>query len=252
MVDITDTVTLENSIAFSPVATAWAIGKNLLDVSGNPPAIPETAADVTYNSETVQTALDKLNYVDPVISSLSISPNQIEQGVSTTATLTWTISGTITGQKAKNVNVPYTDRSKVYNSVSTSTTYDLVVEDTSAPGGTHTATRSVNLIVIPRRYWGISTLSALASADVVALSNSELSNARAKSVSIAAGVSPGNFVYYAYPASLGDPINYKLFGFEETPTKTTVTVTTAVGAVLDYTVLRSANALIGSVAMEII
>lgn len=109
-------------------------------------------------------------------------------------------------------------------------------------------TRTVSIPFLHRRYWGVSASATLNSAGVVGLGGTELSNARAKEFSVMA---TDQYVYYAYPAALGDHTLYKLYGVDETPVETTVSVTKANGATISYTVLRSPLKQTGSVSVEV-
>ncbi|MBF7010598.1 hypothetical protein QUC32_13015 [Novosphingobium resinovorum] len=213
---------------------------------------PGIASILNYKpGVTIADALDKALYPGLSITAMTVAPSQIEQGASAAVTVAWTVSGTITGQTLEGEAVAVGDRSKVFPAVSASNVYDLTVQDAGAPGGAVSASRSVSVTVLPRRFWGVADAAALGSAGVVALAGSELSSARAKSLTVEGGAAPGKYAYYAYPASLGDPASYKIYGFDEVPVKTTVSVTTAAGATLSYIVLRSPNKLTGSIPVEI-
>lgn len=249
---MTNIVFLKDAITFDDTAEAWAKTKGLLSPTGElvPPEL--TAGDITHNGQTMAALIDKALYTPAVISGLTATPSVIEQGASVSVALAWTITGSITAQTINGATVPYADRSKTYTSVSVNTTYQLAITDSAAPGGAVGSNASVSVAVRPRRYWGLSANTTLTSSEIIALSNSELNSTRAKSFIIDGGVSPGSYVYYAYLASLGDPTNYKIFGFDDVPVKSTVTVTTAVGAVLNYTVLRSENKLFGSISVDVV
>lgn len=109
-----------------------------------------------------------------------------------------------------------------------------------------TATASVRFF--PRRFWGVSASDALTKAQIMALAGSELSDGRAKAVTVNAAA---QYVFVAYVASLGDPTGFKIGGFNEQYVKTTVNVTTAAGLTADYTVLRSLNKLTGAASVEV-
>lgn len=108
--------------------------------------------------------------------------------------------------------------------------------------------RQVTVPFLPRRYWGVSANAALTSAQVIALAGSDLSGSRGKSFTATAA---GQYVYYAYPTSMGAPASYKIFGFAEDAVVTTVSVTTAAGHTADYTILRSTLSLTGPVSVEV-
>lgn len=109
-------------------------------------------------------------------------------------------------------------------------------------------TRSVTFPFPHRRFWGVSGSATLNSAGVVGLGGSDLSSARGKEFGATA---TDQYVYYAYPAALGDHSLYKLYGVDETPVETTVSVTKANGAAVSYTVLRSPLKQTGSVSVEV-
>lgn len=196
-------------------------------------------------------ALDKALYPGLSITAMTVAPSQIEQGASVAVTVAWTVSGSVTGQTLEGEAVPVADRSKVFPAVSASNVFDLTVQDDEAPGGAVSANRSASVTVLPRRFWGVADAPALGSAGVVTLAGSELSAARPKSLTVEGDAAPGKYAYYAYPASLGEPAGYKIYGFDETPVRTLVSVTTPAGATLDYIVLRSPNKLTGSIPIEV-
>lgn len=211
-----------------------------------------TANDIQYDpSRTVFDVLASLTYSVPEIATMSVSPTQVERGASVNVTVTWTVTGSITAQTLEGTSIDVAVRSQTFNNVTASNTYDLVVTDGDAPDGPVNVTRTAAITLMSRRYWGISSQTTLTSAQIVALASSELNNTRAKTLTLDGGVSPGSYLYYAYPASLGNPTSYKIYGFDEDPVITTVSVTTAAGATLNYTVLRSPNMLTGSASVEI-
>lgn len=248
------TVRLQDSTSFPTTAEAWAKSKGLLKLDGTPAAPSSVAANtVTYGNsgKTVAQVLDELTYVGMNISALTASPTTIEQGASVSVVLNWTVSGNVTGQSVNGQNVVASARTVTFNNISTSTTFTLFTFDTNAPGGTASVSRAVSVTVLPRRFWGVSDNATLTSAEIIALSGSELNAGKAKTVTISGGASPGKYIYYAYPSSLGDPTTYKLYGFNDSYVKTLVTVTTTAGATLQYTVLRTTNKLSGNVPLEV-
>lgn len=108
--------------------------------------------------------------------------------------------------------------------------------------------RTASVRFFPRRFWGVSASDALTKTQIIALAGSELSDSRGKAFTANPA---GQYVYYAYLASLADPAGFKIGGFNEQYVKTTVSVTTAAGLTADYIVLRSLNKLTGSVSVEV-
>jgi hypothetical protein len=108
--------------------------------------------------------------------------------------------------------------------------------------------RTASVRFFPRRFWGVSASDALTNAQIVALAGSELSDSRSKAFTANAA---GQYVFYAYLASLADPGGFKIGGFNEQYVKAVVSVTTAAGLTADYIVLRSLNKLTGAVSVEV-
>ena len=193
------------------------------------------------------------------ITSLTATPSApLERGASVNISLAWAISGAVTAQTlTDSVSGPLalsnvaTDRAKTVIGVSSSRTFTLSATNAGAPGGADTKSRTVDVTFLPRRFWGTSDNAALTGAQIIALASSELSGGRARAGSSDGGGGDGDYLFYAYIAELGDPNLYRLYGYDETPVKTTVAVTTAAGLTANYTVLRSPNKLAGVVAWEV-
>lgn len=219
--------------------------------------LPGYAAYIDYDGRSVSEVLAELEYGDGLsIDTLTATPAEIELGASEAIELAWAITGTVTGQSlddsvdgAVALADPVADRAVTVAGVDSARTFTLSAENADAPGGIDSKTRSISVAQLPRRFWGVSAAAALDSAGVVALAGSELSGARSKTFAVDGGA--GAYAYYAYPASLGDPGSYRIYGFTEDPVQTTVEVTTAAGATLDYIVLRSPNPLTGTIPVEI-
>lgn len=246
------TVRLQDSTSFPITAEAWAKNKGLLKADGTPASPSQIIAEsVVYGNKTVSQVLDELTYTPINISTFNASPSTIELGGSVSVNLNWTASNSITGQSINGQNISAATRAVTFNNVSVTTSYNLIAFDTNAPGGTQTTNSTVSVTVLPRRFWGVSSSSSLNSAQILALSGTELSGDKSKSFTINAGVSPGQYVYFVYIDTLPDPVTYKLFGFDETYVKSTISVTTNTGLVANYTVIRSINKLTGTVSVNI-
>ena len=98
------------------------------------------------------------------------------------------------------------------------------------------------------RYWGISTTSTgWSEAQIEGLASNELSNSKAKSFSVTAGVN--DYVMYAYPSRLGTA-TFTVGGFEggfEAPA--TLSMTNASGLTENHYVYRSTNKNLGTVTV---
>jgi hypothetical protein len=194
---------------------------------------------------TTHIAVIAVGPVDPFVSALetvaiatlTADPPVAEHGDSVTPELEWTITGpgTVAEQRINGVDIgSTTDRDWTAGSAITAdTTYTLAVDDQQG----NTVTRSVTVDFQHRVFWGASASATLNSAAIIALSGSALAASRVRDVTIDA--TGGKYVYFAYPASFGDPASYRLYGFEVDPVMTTVSVTTGAGFTGNYLVVRS-------------
>ncbi len=92
-----------------------------------------------------------------------------------------------------------------------------------------------------RRYWGVSADAAI---DITQLSDTELSNSRAKSIQF--NCSGGRYFYYAYPKALGNS-TWSIGGLSFTGyTRTEQTITNAYGKSVEYYIYRSTELQTGS------
>lgn len=120
------------------------------------------------------------------------------------------------------------------------TNYSNVV--TTADGKTATATTTFTFL--PKRYWGRSSTNTPTASDLIAAlgGGSELSNVKAKGL-FSVTASGTNYVFYAYPSSLGDLTSLTIGGFESlgTFTKNVTSITNASGYIQNYNIYVSNN-----------
>jgi len=120
-----------------------------------------------------------------------------------------------------------------------------------ATDGETSPTSNQSVYFYNKRHWGISTTaSSYSSADIGGLANNELSNSKAKTFSVTAGVS--NYIIYAYPSRLGTSTFY-VGGFEggfEAPE--TVSRTNDSSYVENYYVYRSTNSNLGLTEVTVV
>ncbi|WP_375276368.1 hypothetical protein [Methylorubrum thiocyanatum] len=218
--------------------------------------LSDNFGDYADQLEDLSARLAPLEYGGISILTMSVAPTTAEIGATVNPQVSWTLNTDPSAQTLNGVALAdqVNDRSKAFAGVTApdptqagAITYALHVEDASAPpGSANEYDRSVQLSWLPRRYWGTSASAALDAAGVLALADSELSGTRAKNFAVDGGADPGKYVYFVYPAYLGDPAGYSINGFGETPVITTVSVTTAAGATLNYKVVRSPNRFAGA------
>jgi hypothetical protein len=162
-------------------------------------------------------------YVAPVL-SISVSPPTLEYGSTQGVNVGWSviikkndvISQSITSPFGTlystpigipNANTAYTGPTLLNQSVTpnTTTTFTFSLSDlntSNGSGGPKTAT--ANVTWSNRRYWGtFATFVALNSAQILALSNSELSTTRVQTRNGIDG--GGDYLVFAWPTSFGNP-----------------------------------------------
>ncbi|WP_170317612.1 hypothetical protein [Paroceanicella profunda] len=182
------------------------------------------------------------------IATLTVTPSGVQElGASVTPTLTWTYAGegSIASVSVNGTAISAAATSYVAPApITAGTSYTVQVTDTLG----RTDSRSVTVPFQPRVFWGASASSSLNSAGIITLSGSRLQSNKTLFESIATA---GGYAYFAYPASFGAPSLYRLFGFDEDPVSTTVSVTTAAGHTADYIVLRSPAPAAGAMSVEV-
>ena len=128
---------------------------------------------------------------------------------------------------------------------------NITVRDTVTTSDGKTATASATITWLPRRYWGRSSLSAATSGIVTTAAGggSELNSSKAKS-SFSITASGTNYIYYAYPTSLGSLTSIVVGGFESIGafTLTVVSITNAFGYTQNYNVYTSNNTFASTVS----
>ncbi|QDL92554.1 hypothetical protein FDP22_12635 [Paroceanicella profunda] len=182
------------------------------------------------------------------ITTLTVTPSGVQElGTSVTPTLTWTYAGEgslsvvrVDGLAIATDAVSYVAPA----AITASTTYTLRIVDTL----NRADEAQVSVTFQPRVFWGASASDVLTSSGVIGLAGSGLQGSKALSRTV---TTADSYVYVAYPAAFGAPSTYKLFGFDEDPVGTLVSVTTAAGHTANYNVFRSPLKLTGSVPVEV-
>lgn len=200
------------------------------------------AEDVAYNNAgftNVKEALDSLFYTPPQITSFTNNRGTMEIGSSVAdVTLSWSynkdevsqsinqgVGDLVVGDRSETVAGPFTaDR-----------TWTLTMSD-----GEQTRQASTSIAFRRRRYWGVSALTTLNNAQILALGGSEFATSFGKAITYNA--SGGRYPYYAYPASFGVPSSVTVGGLAFSDfTVSVVSLTNASGHTEDYNVIRFNN-----------
>ena len=178
----------------------------------NPSALGNSAENISYDNASftdftnVKLALDgileKLYYVDPSITSFTMTPATTQYEIGTVVngvTFTWTVNKDITSQTLTGCTLAdETVRTASYTTdISANKTFTLAVSD-----GQKSATASKTISFLHKVYWGSATepTSGYTSAWILALSNSKLASSANGSYSFNAG--SGEYAYFAMPQSM--------------------------------------------------
>lgn len=210
-----------------------------------PTAHDQAATTITYNATTVAAALDQLLYIPITISSYTLDGGSSitrEIGSSyTVSTLAWITSKTPTTQTINSVarTSPYS----VNSTITSTTTYTLYVAD----GALSNASSSRTVTFTHYRYYGVSPLSSLADADIIALSK-EYSTSRSQTRSFTAAA---EYLYIAYLATGGDA-TFTVNGFLDTSwVLVQRQFVNASGNSSEFRIYRSANPLTGTYSVVV-
>lgn len=166
------------------------------------------AADVTYTNDeeptllNVKLALDKLLYKPIAISSFTNDIGVVEVGsVITDINLSWSLSKTPLTQTLDNtigdIPVGTTTKSLSGLNITSNITFKLTVTDakTTTVGQTGISFRS-------KMYWGTSPFNTLDDIQLLGLSNNAFITSIDRSFILNGA---GEYIYFAYPASFGEP-----------------------------------------------
>ena len=144
------------------------------------------AADIAYTNDqyptmqTLQDAMDKLLYINPVINSFG-GGNMYEIGSSiSSVTFTWSVNKKMTTLNINQGVGSVLEKTSPYvyipeNPITSDITYTMTASD----GVNAASPKSTTLSFCPRRYWGVTTTETLSDEQLYALSN-QVSNTRAQ------------------------------------------------------------------------
>lgn len=134
-------------------------------------------------------------------------------------------------------------RSKTYSGKTIASNTSIVI--TATDERDTQASRTLNITFQPRAYWGVAQDKEFYdSIDILTLSESTLTNTRARNINVNAG--EGEHIIYAIPSTFGTPI-FKINGFEGGFVKVgTINFTNASGYSQNYDVYKSVNPNLGS------
>lgn len=212
----------------------------------NATAIPY--ANVTY--PTVAAALDKLLYVNPVITLTP--PATVEVGTTiTSVTLTWTLNKNVTSLSLNNEIGSIDPQQSTYTQTGLALTSDTSYTIT-AYDGSHYAYGTASQKFYHKRYYGVSSKDTLTNSDILALS-SELSTSRTQTRTF--NCSGGKYFYFAILASYCSGISFKVGGllYNDMNIVANFSFTNASGYTALFNVYRSGSIQTGSaISVEVL
>ena len=196
----------------------------------------------------IKDRLSALEYVAPSVTGMSSSVGTVEIGSTVSAvTLNWSVNKTITTQSIDHGvgTLAATLRTLALSSLAltSDTSWTLTIGD-----GSNTATRSAGISFRHRRRWGYSVSDAPDSTLIDALAGVEFSTGRSQSRSMSPS---GQYIYFAWPSSWGDPT----FTVNGLPVagwiKTTISYTNPSGNTTNFDVYRSEYVLTGTFSVVV-
>ena len=225
------------------------------------PRLVYSIEDLTYNNSNysdctnVKLAIDKLfekvDYTEPVITSLTMSPSttvyEIGHTIAVNAlTFVWALNKNVTSVAFDGTSLTASLRTTKNTAiVSSNKTFTLTVSD-----GQKTTSKSLSISFQPKIYYGSSNkTSGFDSAFVLSLANSRLCSSRIGSFIMTAGTD--EYAYICIPARYGTP-SVKIGGFDTELVLTgTISNKNESGYTESYNIYRTGQKNLGTITMEI-
>lgn len=214
------------------------------DLTALTQAVNAYEADTDATLREYNTRIARLEDSTPLeIISFTAVPDVCEIGGSENVVLNWNVQGNI---ESLTINgEPVSGSSKTYANVHEATSFTLNAVDAKG----NIARRTISVDFVNHIFWGVSASANQTEGTVKALDNTELSNVRARTITVSAN---NEYIYYAYPKRLGTSefrVNGFTGGFEN---PAIVSIDNHAGYDEDYYVYRSANKLNSTFEVHII
>lgn len=194
--------------------------------------------------------LAKIYYVNPSITSFTMTPSATEYEIGTVVngvTFAWTVNKDITAQSLTDCTIAVDDRTATYSSdISSTKTFTLSISD-----GENSATANKKISFLNKAYWGSAAIpDEYNSAFVLGLSKSKLTSSKTATYDMTVGA--GEYGYLAVPTSFGTISSCWIGGFEVTLENCgAISFTNASGHTSSYTIYKTGQAGLGSISMQI-
>jgi hypothetical protein len=217
-----------------------ALNSGVTSINSSINSINSTLSGINQTLISIDSRLDALEYLPITVSTFTNNINNVELG-STVSSITFNYSfnklptaisinngiGVVTGTTATKTV-----------SLSATTTYTITAND-----GQNNANATTTVNFLNKAYWGTSASTGLTNSNIIALSNNTLTSTRNRTITLNGN---GQYIYYCYPASLGDA-SFTINGFISTSwIKTTQSFTNSSGYTTTYNIYRSTTIQNGS------
>jgi hypothetical protein len=219
---------------------------------GEGPSGPCTAENTVYENygyHNVSEALDSLLYTPISISSFNNDVGTKEKGYKVTeVTLTWGINKTPTALTLNNNSIDPTLKSTKLTGLNQTTNATWTLKATDEKGSS--STKSTSISFQNGVYYGTGSVGAsdITNAFILGLTK-KLQTSRA--ITFTASPIKGQYIYYAFPSSMGTPTFY-VGGFEGGfDLLTNLSFTNSLGHTESYSVYRSTNSGLGSTEVQV-
>ena len=194
--------------------------------------------------------LAKIYYVNPSITSFTMTPSATEYEIGTVVngvTFTWTVNKDITAQTLTDCTITVDDRTATYSSdISSTKNFVLTISD-----GENSATANKKISFLNKIYYGsCAEPSEYNSAFVLGLSGNKLASSKSGNITLTVGA--GEYGYFAMPTSFGTVNTVNIGGFDtDVETCSTIAFTNASGHTSSYTIYRLGRTGLGNITMKI-
>lgn len=230
-------------------------------------SIDINASNVKYDNAsypTVSKALDKLLYVDLVVSNFTVKLDttysnniiwELGKTFNSSIVINWGYNKTIKEIQNQTLTLP---KNRVISNLEKSLTYSYseIIDGSdnysfkiTATDGKKTASKTITLTYCNKIYWGTSNNTTFNNTFISTLKNSTLSNSIKRTINVTA--TSDEYIYYAFPTRLGAPV-FKVGGFEGGFNKVdTIYFTNSYNYVEKYDIYKSTNAGLGNTTVDI-
>lgn len=236
-------VNSEGKITFQEISDGSTTAENVSYENTN-------YADWTNVKLAIDGILEKMDYVEPQITSLTMNVDSVNEVGSSISSITfnWTYNKDVVSQSlTDNTLADETARTATYTpttAISANKTFTLTASD-----GTKSVSKSVSVYFRNKIYWGAAaTVDIYNSAFILALSNSNFATSYKGSYTMTIGA--GQYGFITFPSSFGTLSKVKIGGFDtELESIGDISFTNSSGGVVTYSIYKTTQANLGTITM---